>query len=96
MVTNSVDEAILLSDRIVPLLAGPPSTLGVPIPVELQRPRSPAQLAHDDHAVAVRAHVVATLTASRGAARRRAPRRAAAAVASEEAVGARPSIAHEP
>jgi nitrate/nitrite transport system ATP-binding protein len=96
MVTNSVDEAILLSDRIVPLLAGPPSTLGVPIPVELQRPRSPAQLAHDDHAVAVRAHVVATLTASLGASSRRAPGRAAAAVASEEAVGARPSIAHEP
>jgi nitrate/nitrite transport system ATP-binding protein len=96
MVTNSVDEAILLSDRIVPLLAGPPATLGVPIPVELPRPRSPAQLAHDDHAVAVRAHVVATLTASLVGSRRRAPGRTAAAVAPEEAVGARPSIAHEP
>ena len=45
MITNSVEEAILLSDRIVPILSGPPATLGVPIPVELPRPRSVAQLA---------------------------------------------------
>ena len=66
MITNSVEEAILLSDRIVPILPGPPATLGVPIPVELPRPRSVAQLAHDEQATHVRAHVVATLTASLG------------------------------
>ena len=64
MITNSVEEAILLSDRIVPILPGPPATLGVPIPVALPQPRSNAQLAHDEQATQVRAHVVATLTAS--------------------------------
>jgi len=66
MITNSVEEAILLSDRIVPIVPGPPATLGTPIPVELPRPRSVAQLAHDEQATHVRAHVVATLTASPG------------------------------
>ena len=66
MITNSVEEAILLSDHIVPIIPGPPATLGAPIPVELPRPRSVAQLAHDEQATHVRAHVVATLTASPG------------------------------
>ena len=62
MITNSVDEAILLSDKIVPILPGPPATLGTPIDVALPRPRSAAQLAHDDAAAQVRTHVIATLT----------------------------------
>jgi nitrate/nitrite transport system ATP-binding protein len=62
MVTNSVDEAILLSDRIVPILPGPPSTLGAPIEVALPRPRTAALLAHDDAAALVRTHVIAALT----------------------------------
>jgi nitrate/nitrite transport system ATP-binding protein len=64
MITNSVEEAILLSDRIVPMIPGPPATLGAPIPVELSRPRSLAQLAHDEQATLVRGHVISTLTAS--------------------------------
>jgi nitrate/nitrite transport system ATP-binding protein len=64
MITNSVDEAILLSDRIVPILPGPPATLGTPIEVALPRPRSPAMLAHDDTAARVRTDVIATLTAA--------------------------------
>ena len=70
MITNSVEEAILLSDRIVPIVPGPPATLGAAIPVELPRPRSVAQLAHDEQATHVRAHVVATLTAAPGRLRR--------------------------
>jgi nitrate/nitrite transport system ATP-binding protein len=66
MITNSVEEAILLSDRIVPIVPGPPATLGTPIAVDLPRPRSVAQLAHDEQATHVRAHVVATLTAAPG------------------------------
>ena len=66
MITNSVEEAILLSDRIIPILSGPPATLGTPIPVELSRPRSVAQLAHEEQATQVRATVVSTLTASMG------------------------------
>ena len=77
MVTNSVEEAILLSDRIVPMLPGPPATLGAPISVDLPRPRSLGQLAHDEQATHVRAHVVATLTAALGR-----PRRGAAGMSS--------------
>jgi len=64
MITNNVEEAILLSDTIVPMMPGPPATLGAPIPVDLPRPRSLAQLAHDEAAMHVRAHVISTLTAS--------------------------------
>jgi ABC-type nitrate/sulfonate/bicarbonate transport system ATPase subunit len=63
MITNSVEEAMLLSDRIVPIVAGPPATLGMPIAVDLPRPRTIAQLAHEEDASRVRAHVIATLTA---------------------------------
>jgi len=66
MITNSVEEAILLSDRIVPMIPGRPATLGTPIPVELPRPRTTAQLAHDEQATHARAHVVAALTAALG------------------------------
>jgi nitrate/nitrite transport system ATP-binding protein len=64
MITNNVEEAILLSDRIVPIVTGPPASLGSPIVVELARPRTLAQLAHDEQATHARAHVVAALTAS--------------------------------
>jgi nitrate ABC transporter ATP-binding subunit len=66
MITNNVEEALLLSDRIVPMIPGPPATLGTPIPVDLPRPRSLAQLAHDEQATHARAHVVAALTAALG------------------------------
>jgi nitrate/nitrite transport system ATP-binding protein len=64
MITNNVEEAILLSDRIVPMIPGPPATLGSPIEVTLPKPRTVAQLAHDEAATHVRAHVVATLTSA--------------------------------
>jgi nitrate/nitrite transport system ATP-binding protein len=86
MITNSVEEAILLSDRIVPILPGPPATLGTPIPVELSRPRSVAQLAHEEQATHVRATVVSTLTAALGRPKRSAhiPDPAARLEAAEE------------
>jgi nitrate/nitrite transport system ATP-binding protein len=71
MITNSVEEALLLSDWIVPMVASRPATLGAPIKVELARPRSTAVLAHDESASHVRAHVIATLAA---AMERRSPR----------------------
>jgi len=64
MITNSVEEAILLSHRIMPIVPGPPASLGASIAVELARPRTLAQLAHDEQATHARAHVVAALTAS--------------------------------
>jgi len=62
MITNSVEEALLLSDRILPMTAGPRATLGAPVAVELAKPRSASELLHDDHAAGVRARVIATLT----------------------------------
>jgi ABC-type nitrate/sulfonate/bicarbonate transport system ATPase subunit len=66
MITNSVEEALLLSDAIVPIVAGPPATLGAPIRVDLPRPRSNAMLAHAEEASHVRASVIAALTAALG------------------------------
>jgi len=62
MITNSVEEALLLSDRIVPMTRGPKARLGTPVPVALCRPRTASELIHDDHAAHVRADVVASLT----------------------------------
>ena len=39
MVTNDVDEAVLMSDRIVPLTMGPSATLTEPFKVNMERPR---------------------------------------------------------
>ena len=39
MITNDVDEAILLADRIIPLNPGPNATLGPDFKVDLDRPR---------------------------------------------------------
>lgn len=64
MITNSIDEALLLSDRIVPMQPGPPATLGVPVQVDLPRPRSIDLLQHDERASWVRAGVVETLTSA--------------------------------
>ena len=72
MVTNSIEEAILLSDWIVPMLPGPPATLGRPIAVDLTRPRTAALLAYDESAARVRTHVIATLTDALGGRTRRA------------------------
>ncbi len=40
MITNDVDEAVLMADRIVPLTMGPEATLDRPFPVDLARPRN--------------------------------------------------------
>jgi nitrate/nitrite transport system ATP-binding protein len=39
MVTNDIDEAILLADRVYPLTKGPAAKLGRPIEIEIPRPR---------------------------------------------------------
>jgi nitrate/nitrite transport system ATP-binding protein len=47
MVTHDVDEAVLLSDRIVMLTNGPAATIGDIVQVRLSRPRDRVALAHD-------------------------------------------------
>jgi len=76
MITNNVDEALLLSDRIVPMTAGPPATMGAAVTVDIAKPRTASQLQHDDIALRVRTHVVECLTDYVKHARQR-PRRAA-------------------
>jgi nitrate/nitrite transport system ATP-binding protein len=47
MVTHDVDEAVLLSDRIVMMTNGPKATIGDIVQVRLARPRERVALAHD-------------------------------------------------
>jgi nitrate/nitrite transport system ATP-binding protein len=47
MITHDVDEAVLLSDRIVMMTNGPEATIGEILDVKLERPRSRLSLAKD-------------------------------------------------
>jgi nitrate/nitrite transport system ATP-binding protein len=47
MITNDVDEAILVADRIIPLNPGPSASLGPVFNVDLPRPRDKTALNHD-------------------------------------------------
>lgn len=49
MVTHDVDEAVLLSDRIVMMTNGPAATIGEVLTVDLPRPRNRVALAEDPH-----------------------------------------------
>jgi nitrate/nitrite transport system ATP-binding protein len=58
MVTHDVDEAVLLSDRIVMMTNGPAATIGEIMPVELARPRLRVELAEDSRYVHYRKEVL--------------------------------------
>jgi nitrate/nitrite transport system ATP-binding protein len=58
LITNDVDEAILLADRIVPLSVGPAATLGPAVEVALPRPRDRKTMNHDARFKAVRNQVI--------------------------------------
>lgn len=62
LITNSVEEAILLSDRIHALGRGPGATLSPGFTVELPRPRSAGLLMHDPEAVSLRHRLAEFLT----------------------------------
>ncbi len=70
LVTNDVDEAILLADRVVPLGLGPGAKLGPSFEVGLARPRNRAALNRDPAFVKLRNEVTAHLLALRDARRR--------------------------
>jgi len=58
MVTHDVDEAVLLSDRIVMMTNGPAATIGEVLTVELERPRNRVELAEDSRYVHCRKEVL--------------------------------------
>jgi nitrate/nitrite transport system ATP-binding protein len=58
MVTHDVDEAVLLSDRVVMLTNGPSATIGEILPVPIPRPRARLALAHDPLFMELRARVL--------------------------------------
>ncbi len=58
MVTHDVDEAVLLSDRIVMLTNGPAATIGEVLRVDLKRPRNRVELVEDREYVQYRKEVI--------------------------------------
>nr|WP_312989436.1 ABC transporter ATP-binding protein [Comamonas koreensis] len=58
MVTHDVDEAVLLSDKIVMMTNGPAATIGEVLPVPLARPRNRVALAEDAQYQACRKAVI--------------------------------------
>ncbi|MBL8443023.1 MAG: ABC transporter ATP-binding protein [Zoogloeaceae bacterium] len=58
MVTHDVDEAVLLSDRVVMLTNGPSATIGEILEVNIERPRDRLALAHDPHFSECRAAIM--------------------------------------
>jgi nitrate/nitrite transport system ATP-binding protein len=58
MVTHDVDEAVLLSDRIVMMTNGPAATIGEILSVDLPRPRNRVALAEDSRYTHLRKEVL--------------------------------------
>ena len=58
MVTHDVDEAVLLSDRVVMMSNGPAARIGEVLEVTLERPRERLKLAHDPRFMDLRAAVL--------------------------------------
>jgi nitrate/nitrite transport system ATP-binding protein len=66
LITNDVDEGILLADRIIPLSAGPKATLGPSIAVDIPRPRDRKALNHDPRYQEIRRQVIDFLLGAGG------------------------------
>ena len=58
LITNDVDEGVLLADRIIPLSAGPGATLGPPITVDIPRPRDRTAINHHPRYKEIRSEVI--------------------------------------
>lgn len=69
LITNDVDEAMLLADRIIPLKPGPRATLGPEFLVDLERPRSRAELNSDEKFRRIRNELIAYLAKCRSESR---------------------------
>ncbi len=72
MVTHDVDEAVLLSDRVVMMTNGPSARIGEVLEVPLPRPRKRLELAHDPRFMELRASVLEFLYAKQAQQKRAA------------------------
>jgi nitrate/nitrite transport system ATP-binding protein len=61
LITNDVDEGILLADRIIPLSAGPGASLGPEVRIDIPRPRDRKTLSRDPRFRAIRNEIIAYL-----------------------------------
>jgi len=66
LITNDVDESILLADRVVPLTPGPGATLGKSFAIDLERPREKTSLNRDPRFKSLRNDIVNYLLALQG------------------------------
>ena len=66
MVTHDVDEAVLLSDRIVMMTNGPAAHIGEILSIELDRPRDRVALAHSTQYLDYRTAVIDFLYRKQG------------------------------
>lgn len=64
LITNDIDEALLLADRIIPLSAGPGATLGPSIMVDVPHPRDRRALNHDERFKKIRLQAIEYLVGS--------------------------------
>jgi nitrate/nitrite transport system ATP-binding protein len=81
LITNDVDEGILLADRIIPLSMGAGATLGPAVDVGIRRPRDRKAMNHDAAFKAVRNRVIEYLLGPGRGRQRPQPRPAAVAPA---------------
>lgn len=66
LITNDVDEGILLADRIIPLNPGPSASFGPEFIIDLPRPRDRKQLNHDVRYKMIRNQIIKYLLEVRG------------------------------
>jgi ABC-type nitrate/sulfonate/bicarbonate transport system, ATPase component len=64
LITNDVDEAILLADRIIPLTPGPRATMGPVFRVHLERPRDRTAMNHSSAYKSLRKQITEYLMAA--------------------------------
>jgi len=65
-ITNDPDEAILVADKVIPLLPTAPATLGEPMLVDITRPRDRKSINHDERFKKLRAQLITTLLDAKG------------------------------
>lgn len=62
LITNDVDEGILMADRIIPLNPGPKATLGPAFKIDIDRPRDKTALNDNEEFIKVRNQIMEYLT----------------------------------